>query len=98
MGVFVLGLAVAGAALLFTFAAVAILFKILVRLILLPLLLVKWIVMALVMLVAGPILFVAGLVAVVVMGLAVAIPLLPFAAVAALVWLLVRATRRPAVA
>src|SRR5436189_4220753 len=98
MGVFVLGLAFAGAAILVTFVAVAILFKILVRLILLPLLLVKWIVMAVVMLVVGPVLFVAGLVVFLVMGLAVAIPLLPFAAAAALVWLLVRATRRPAVA
>jgi hypothetical protein len=98
MGVFVLGLAVAGAALLFTFAAVAILFKILIRVILLPLLLVKWIVMGVVMLVVGPILFVVGLVAFVVTAVAVAIPLLPFAAAAALVWLLVRATRRPAVA
>jgi len=44
MGVFVLALAVAGAALLFTFAAVAILFKILVRLILLPLLLVTFVI------------------------------------------------------
>ena len=61
-------------------------------------LLVKWIVMGAVMLVVGPILLVAGLVAVAVMGLAVAIPLLPFAIAAALVWLLVRATRRPAVA
>lgn len=86
------GLAFTAVAVLLVFAAVAIFFKIVLRLILLPLLLVKFIVMGLVMLVVGPILFVVGLVAV----FAVAVPLLPFLALGAIVWLLVRGSRRPA--
>jgi hypothetical protein len=92
--VVVLGLAVTAAAVLLTFAAVAVFLKIVVRLVLLPLLLIKWIVMAAVMLVVGPILLLIGLAAV----FALSIPLLPFLALGALVWLLVRASRRPAVA
>jgi hypothetical protein len=90
----VVGLAVVGFALVAVFTAFAILFKILLRLVLLPLFLLKWIVMALVMLVVGPVLFVAGVVAV----FALAIPLLPFVAVAAIIWLLVRSNGRQAVA
>ncbi len=92
------GLAFTAVAVLLTFAAVAVFFKIALRLILLPLLLLKWIVMGVVMLVFGPILFVVGLVAVLVVGLALAVPLLPFLALGAILWLLVRASRRPAVA
>jgi hypothetical protein len=90
------GLAFAAVAVLFTVTAVAVLFKILLRIVLLPLLLLKFIVMGTVMLVVGPILFVVGLVAALTVGLAVAVPLLPFVALGALVWLLVR--DRPAVA
>jgi hypothetical protein len=66
-----------------TFALVAVVFKIAIRLILLPLLLLKWIVI-------GAVLAVAGLV--------LMLPLLPILSVGAIVWMLVRANRRPAVA
>jgi len=88
------GLVFTAVAVLMVFAAVAVLFKIVFRLVLLPLLLLKWIVMGVVMLVVGPVLFVVGLVA----AFAMLIPLLPFVALAAIVWLLVRGSRRPAVA
>jgi hypothetical protein len=88
------GLAFTAVALLMVFAAVALFFKIVFRLVLLPLLLLKWILMGVIMLVVGPILFMVGLVA----AFALMVPLLPFVAVGALVWLLVRAGRRPAVA
>jgi hypothetical protein len=95
MGAFVVlaGLAFAAVAVIVTFTAIAIFFKVALKLILLPLLLVKWIVMGVAMLVVGPILFLAGIVAV----FAMMIPLLPFLALGAIVWLLVRGTRRPAV-
>ena len=88
------GLAFTAVAVLVLFAAVAVFFKIVFRLVLLPLLLLKWIVMGVVMLVVGPVLFVVGLVA----AFAMMIPLLPFVALGAIVWLLVRGSRRPAVA
>jgi hypothetical protein len=88
------GLAFTAVAVLMVFAAVAVFFKIVFRLVLLPLLLLKWIVMGVVMLVVGPVLFVVGLVA----AFAMLIPLLPFVALGAIVWLLVRGSRRPAVA
>jgi len=88
------GLAFTAVAVLMVFAAVAVLFKIVFRLVLLPLLLLKWILMGVVMLVVGPVLFVVGLVA----AFAMLIPLLPFVALGAIVWLLVRGSRRPAVA
>ena len=87
------GLAFAAVAVLLTFMAVAVFFKIVFKLILLPLLLIKWIVTGIVLLVVGPILFAAGIVAVV----AMVIPLLPFLVLGGIVWLLVRSTR-PAVA
>ncbi len=87
------GLAFTAVAVLLTFAAVAIFFKIVLRLILLPLLLIKFLVMGVVMLVVGPILFVVGLAA----AFALMVPLLPFLALGAIVWFLVRGTRRPAV-
>jgi len=87
------GLAFAAVAVLLTFMAVAVLFKIVFKLILLPLLLLKWIVTGIVLLVVGPILFVAGIVAVV----AMVIPLFPFLVLGGIVWLLVRSSR-PAVA
>ena len=88
------GLAVTAVAVLMVFAAVAVFFKIVFRLVLLPLLLLKWIVMGVVMLVIGPVLFLVGLVA----AFAMMIPLLPFVALGAIIWLLVRSSRRPAVA
>ena len=72
--------------------------KMAIRLLLLPLLLVKWLVMGVVMLIVGPILFVVGLVAAVAVGLTLFIPLLPLFLVAGVVWMIVRANRRPAVA
>jgi hypothetical protein len=54
--------------------------------------------MGTVMLVVGPVLFLVGLVALLVVGLALAVPLLPFVLLGAIVWLLVRASRHPAVA
>ena len=65
--------------------------------VLLPLILLKWLVMSLVMLIVGPILFVAGLVAALAVGLVLALPLLPFVMVGAIVWMIVRANR-PAIA
>ena len=82
MGVLVVGFAFAAAAVLVTFVALAVVFKLLLRLILLPLLLLKFILLGAVMLVVG---------------LLLAVPLLPFAIVGGLVWLIVRANR-PAVA
>jgi hypothetical protein len=92
------GLAFTAIAVLSVFAAVAVFFKIVLRLILVPLLLIKFIVMGLLMLVVGPLLFVVGLAIALVVGLVLAVPLLPFVAVGAIVWLLVRGSRRPAVA
>ena len=92
------GLAFTAFAVLVTLTALAIFFKIALRVILLPLLLVKWLVMGVLMLVLGPILFVVGLVAALAVALTLALPLLPLLAVGALVWVLVRSSRRPAVA
>lgn len=92
------GLAFMAVAVFVTFAAVAIVFKILLRLVLLPLLLIKWIVMGAVMLIVGPILFVAGLAAFLAIGAALLVPLLPFLVLGGIVWLLVRPGRPAAVA
>jgi hypothetical protein len=72
--------------------------KIVLRLVLLPLLLIKFIVMGILVLVLGPILFLVGVIVFGAVALVFAVPLLPILAVAALVWFLVRSTRRPAVA
>jgi hypothetical protein len=92
------GLAFAGVALFVMVAVFGLILRTAIRLVLLPLFLIKWIVMGVLMLIVGPILFVAGVIAFLALGLAVAIPLLPILAVVALVWLLVRASRHPAVA
>ena len=92
------GLAFTAFAVVMTFTVRAILFKIALRIVLLPLLLIKWLLMGVLMLVLGPILVVVGLVAALAVALTLALPLLPFLAVAALVWVLVRSNRRPAVA
>ena len=98
MGLLVVGLAFTAAAVLVTLAVAALFFKIVLRLILLPLLLVKFILMGVVILVAGPVLFLVGLAAFFVAGLVLTVPLLPLAALGVIVWLLVRENRRPAVA
>jgi len=72
--------------------------KIAIRLILLPLLLVKWILGAIAMLIVGPILFIVGLVLAIAVGVVLFVPLLPLLIVGGLLWLLVRPGRRPAVA
>lgn len=81
------------------FAAVLVLWmvvKLIFRLLLLPLLLIKWLVVGVLFTVLGPILLVAGLLAALVAGMAVLVPLLPFLAVAFLAWLLIRANRQHA--
>jgi hypothetical protein len=50
------------------------------------------------MLIVGPVLFVVGVAGVIAATLALAIPLLPFAVLGALVWVIVRSVRRPAAA
>ncbi len=87
----------AGAAVLFTLALVGVLLGAFVRLLLLPLLLIKWIVTMLVMAVVGPVLAIVGLALALAFGLVIAVPLLPLLVVGTLLWLLVRSTRRPAV-
>lgn len=77
------GFAFTAVVVVMTFALVAVVIKTAVRIILLPLLLLKWIVI-------GAVLAVAGLV--------LMLPLLPILAVGAIVWMLVKANRRPAVA
>ena len=93
----VAGLAFAAVTFLAGLAIVAFVVKMAIRLILLPLLLVKWLLAGLVMLVVGPILFLVGAVLAVVFALLLAAPLLPFLALGALVWAIVR-SNRPAVA
>jgi hypothetical protein len=72
--------------------------KILVRLVLLPLLLIKWLVAGVVFVALGPILLLVGLFVAFVVGASLLVPLTPFLLAAGLIWLLVRANRRPLVA
>ena len=81
-----------------TVAFVGILLRLAIRLILLPVFLIKWIVMGVLTLIVGPVVFLAGAIAFIAVAFVLAVPLLPVIAVAALVWLIVRANRRPAVA
>ena len=92
------GLALTAVAVFVAFAVVAIVFKILFKLVLLPLLLLKWIVTGLVMLIVGPILFLVGLAAFLAVGVALFVPLLPLLALGAIVWVLVRSSQPAAVA
>lgn len=92
------GLAFAAVAVFLTVALVGTLVHVAVRLVLLPLLLLKWIIVGTVMLVVGPVLFLAGLVAFVAVALALAVPLLPLIVVAGLIWMIVKANRRPVAA
>ena len=77
--------------------AAAIVLKAAIRLILFPLFLIKWIITGVVMLVVGPILAIVGVILALVFALLFALPLLPLIALGAIVWLLVKSTRRPAV-
>ena len=79
-------------------ALFGLLLRVALRVLLLPLLLVKWIVMGIVMLIIGPILLVVGVGLFLVTGVALAVPFLPLLAVAAILWLVfAKANRRPAV-
>ena len=86
------GLAFTAVAVLVTLAVFAFVIKFALKLLLLPLLLIKWLVMGVVLLIVGPILFVVGLIAATAVGLVLAVPLLPFLALGALVWIVVRST------
>lgn len=92
-----LGLLFAGIAVFVLFGVMAVLFKVAIRLILLPLLLLKWLIGGVVLLVLGPVLALVGLIVLVVGGAVLFVPLLPFVLLAGIVWLIVRASR-PAVA
>ena len=79
-------------------ALFGILLRVAVKLVLLPLLLLKWIIGGIVMLVVGPILFLVGLFLFVITGLVLAIPFLPLLVVGAILWFLIaKGNRRPAV-
>jgi hypothetical protein len=91
-------LAMAAVAVFMVVALLGLVLRTALRLVLLPLLLIKWLVVGLVMLVVGPILFLVGMAAFLALAVGLAVPLLPLLAVGALVWLLVRGSRRPAVA
>jgi hypothetical protein len=86
------------AAIVFTFTVFALLLKVAIRILLFPLFLLKWIITGLVMIVVGPILALVGVLLAMVFLVVLAVPLLPFLALAAIVWLLVRSTRPAAVA
>jgi len=87
----------AGLALFFGFAFLALLVKLAIRLVFFPLFLLKWIVTGLVMIVVGPVLALVAIVLAFAFALVLAVPLLPVLMLATIVWLLVKATRRPAV-
>jgi len=96
-GVFALaGLAFGGVML--ALVTVGLIARAILRLVFLPLLLIKWLVMGVVMLVVGPILFVVGILVFLALSFALAVPLLPLVAIAAIVLLLLKSTRRPALA
>jgi hypothetical protein len=92
-----LGLMFVGIAVFVVFTLVALVFKVAIRLILLPLLLLKWLVGGLVLMIVGPIVAIVGLVLLVLAGTLVFVPLLPFLLLAGLVWLILRVSR-PALA
>jgi hypothetical protein len=84
-------LAFAGAAAVVAFVVLVTLFKIAIRLILLPLLLVKWLVGGVVLMIVGPILALVGIILAFALGTVIVVPLLPFLAAAAVLYLLFRA-------
>ena len=97
-GLLLLGfLMFAGAALFVVLIAFGVVLKLMLRLVLLPLLLLKWLIGGIVLFVVGPILAIVGLLVLLITGAALSIPLLPFLVLGLLIWLLVRTARRPAV-
>ncbi|MGH9412026.1 MAG: hypothetical protein ACRD1V_21530 [Vicinamibacterales bacterium] len=92
------GLAAGLAALIIggVFVMAALTIKLAVRLILLPLLLIKWLIGGVVLLIVGPILLIVGLAVGAVLAAVFALPLLPLVVAVGLIWLLVRASRHPA--
>ena len=85
-------------AIIFLAVLVGLVFSIAFRILLFPLFLLKWVITGVVMLIVGPVLALVGIVLAVVFGVLLAVPLLPLIAVGAIVWLIVRANRSPAVA
>ena len=71
--------------------------NILIRLVLLPLFLLKWLLTRVVMLIVGQIIHPSSAPSFVLDLGSFAVPLLPLLAIAAIVWLLVGSTRRPAI-
>jgi len=94
-GLFVLA-GLAFGAIMLALVTVGLIARTILRLVLLPLLLIKWLVMGVVMLVVGPVLFVVGILVFLVLSVVLAIPLLPLIGVAAIVALLLKSSRRPA--
>lgn len=92
-----MGLAIIGSVLFVGFIVLATIFKLALKILLLPLLLLKFLIVGVLFTIVGPILLIVGVVAVVLTGFAALVPLLPFLIVGALVWMLVRNNRRPAV-
>lgn len=93
-GIFMLGVF----ALVAVVIAAGLFVKLAVRLILLPLFLIKWLIGGVLLLVLGPVLILAGLLVLAILTAAFALPFLPLFLVIGLVWLLVRASRRPIIA
>ena len=85
-------------AIVFLAVLVGLVFQIAFRILLFPLFLLKWVITGVVMLIVGPILALVGIVLAVVFGVLLAVPLLPLIALGAIVWLIVKANRSPAVA
>src|SRR3954468_14345307 len=83
----------AGAFVLASLFAVAIFVKLLVRLVLLPLFLLKWLISGIVFLIVGPVLAVVGIIILAAIAFALAVPLLPFIVLGVAVWLLMRNSR-----
>jgi hypothetical protein len=85
-------LAAAGLAVI---VGLALAIKLLVRLILLPLLLLKLVLTGVLFFIVGPVVLAATFVAMIAVGAAVTIPLLPLLAIALLIWAIVKGNRRP---
>jgi hypothetical protein len=92
------GLAFTAALAFVALAVVGLVIRTAVRVVLFPLFLIKWLITGIVMLVIGPILLVVGVIACVAVVLAMALPLLPVLAIGAVIWLLVKSSRRAVVA
>ena len=93
------------AAIVFSVMIVGLVLSLAFRVILFPLYLLKWLAMAVVMLVVAPVLALTGVVLAVVFsvlalvfGALFSIPFLPLLAVGVIAWALLRSNRRPAVA